>query len=165
MRIREYRAAGGVVIDDNGRVLMMERWVVRNGTTAYEVRLPKGHVEPGETDLQAALRETCEETGYCGLAVLSDLGETVTEWTNDFEHVCRTEHYFLLRLADPVRGEPHFTSPEADEALFLPLWAASFDEAEARLTFPSERMFATRARGTAWALTSGGPAPGGSQGD
>lgn len=157
MRMREYRAAGGVVVDDAGQVLLIERWITRNYVTRHEVRLPKGHVEPGETDLEAALRETCEETGYCGLHVLADLGDTITEWSNDFEQVRRTEHYYLLALTDPVRGEPHFTSPDSEEALFRPLWVADFDEAEARLTFPSERMFAGRARAIAWALAPNEP--------
>src|SRR5512139_2643988 len=84
-RTHEYRAAGGVVIDDAGRVLMIERWVMRKGERVHEIRLPKGHVEPGETDEQAALRETCEESGYCGLAVIGDLGEAQTEWTTEIE--------------------------------------------------------------------------------
>lgn len=48
-------AAGGVVRDFGGRVLMIRcrhRW-----------DLPKGHVESGETPAEAALREVAEETG------------------------------------------------------------------------------------------------------
>ena len=37
-----------------GRVLLIERWILRNGQPAFEIRLPKGHVEPGETDQEAA---------------------------------------------------------------------------------------------------------------
>ena len=50
MQVREYTAAGGVVLDDAGRVLLIERWVLRGGELRHEIRLPKGHVEPGETD-------------------------------------------------------------------------------------------------------------------
>lgn len=49
------RAAGGVVENAAGQRLLM----VRNG----RADLPKGKVEDGETLLQAALRETAEETG------------------------------------------------------------------------------------------------------
>lgn len=154
MREREYRAAGGVVLDDTGRVLLIERWVMRpaaDGDTpalAFEIRLPKGHVEAGETDEQAAVREVCEETGYCGIAVVADLGEIVNEfkWPGEDLRILRHEHYYLMRLADSARREPHFDSPEADEARFTPRWAATLADAEALITFESEREFIRRAR-------------------
>ena len=118
LRLREYRAAGGVVLDDAGRVLLIERWVMRNGQLGFEIRLPKGHVEEGETDEQAALRETCEETGYCGVAVIADLGEYLNEFILPEERVLRHEHFYLMRLTDATPGEPHFDSANADEARF-----------------------------------------------
>ncbi len=54
-RMRWVRAAGGVVTDADGSMLLIRR----NGRWD----LPKGKVEPGETLLQAALREVEEETG------------------------------------------------------------------------------------------------------
>ena len=54
-RMRWVRAAGCVVEDDEGNRLLIRR----NGRWD----LPKGKVEAGETLLQAALRETEEETG------------------------------------------------------------------------------------------------------
>ena len=149
MELREYRAAGGIVLDDSGRVLMIERLILREGQIGLEVRLPKGHVEPGETDEQAARREVCEETGYCGLAVIADLGEYLNafDWPDQQVRVVRHEHYYLMRLTDPVRSEPHFDSPDADEARFTPRWAASLAVAEQMLTFDSEQIFARRAQG------------------
>jgi len=145
MRTREYRAAGGIVLDDAGQVLLIERWVTRNGSLVFEIRLPKGHVEPGETDAEAALRETCEETGYCGLEITADLGEGLTEWTNEREHVRRIEHYYLMRLTDPQRGEPQFVAENPEEANFTPRWAPNLPAAAAELTFHSEAEFARRA--------------------
>jgi 8-oxo-dGTP pyrophosphatase MutT (NUDIX family) len=144
MQEREYTAAGGVVLDDADRVLLIERWVVRSGELRHEIRLPKGHVEPGETEAEAALREVCEETGYCGVEIVADLGEALTEWTNEFEHVRRTEHYFLMRLVESVRGAPHFTSPASEEAKFVPRWAPDLATAADELTYVSERQFAQR---------------------
>ena len=50
------RAAGGVVVRD-GRVLLVHRPKYDDWT------LPKGKVEPGESDEECALREVEEETG------------------------------------------------------------------------------------------------------
>ncbi len=145
MKFRTYTAAGGVVCDERGRVLLITRDVTRNGSASHEVRLPKGHVEAGETDDEAARREVCEETGYCALAVEADLGSGITEFILNEEYVRRSEHYYLMRLTAPGRQAPHFDSPDADEARFQPLWVAGLDEAEAALTFESERLFIRRA--------------------
>ncbi|MCX7671892.1 MAG: NUDIX domain-containing protein [Anaerolineae bacterium] len=144
--VHRYRAAGGVVLDEHDRVLLIERVVWREGRQVHEVRLPKGHVEPGETDEQAALREVCEETGYCGLRIIADLGEDITRFVRNGRPVHRCEHYYLMRLVDPQRGAPSFDSPAAEEALFRPLWAADLAEAEQQITFESERRFIRRAR-------------------
>jgi len=69
-----YIAAGGVVVHD-GRVLVLRRLSPPSvPPTGGEVRLPKGHVEPGESVQAAALRETREESGYVNLVLQADLG-------------------------------------------------------------------------------------------
>jgi len=145
--LHEYSAAGGIVCDAAGRVLLIERLVLRNGNLVHEVRLPKGHVEAGETDEQAALREVCEETGYCGLHIEADLGDDFTHFTHNGRPIRRREHYYLMRLTDARRGEPIFDSPHAEEALFRPRWVAGLAEAEQQITFDSERRFIRRALG------------------
>ena len=55
--VKHHRTAGGVVLDAEGRMLVLVRDVVRDGATVHEVRLPKGHIDPGETEEQAARRE------------------------------------------------------------------------------------------------------------
>ena len=54
-------AAGGIVVDDAGRWLLMRR----NGRWD----LPKGHIEAGEDAATAAVREIAEETGIAAEAV------------------------------------------------------------------------------------------------
>lgn len=87
---KRYHAAGGVVIHQD-RMLLLERpaW--------NELRLPKGHVEEGES-VTMALRETSEESGYADLSLSADLGSQVVEFEYKDNHVIRTEHYFLLKL-------------------------------------------------------------------
>ena len=153
METSEYRAAGGIVQNENGRVLLIERLVMRDGELAHEVRLPKGHVEAGESDAQAALREVCEETGYCGITIIRDLGEGTTEftWQDKEVHIRRTEHYYLMYLADPQRDDPQFDSSHSEEALFRPSWVADLAAAEKALSFESERRFVRRAmNGGTW---------------
>ncbi len=79
-RMRWVRAAGCIVSDDAGNLLLIRR----NGR--YD--LPKGKVEPGETLRQAAIRETLEETG---IAVKN--GERRTE---NGELCCRTQKFSVL---------------------------------------------------------------------
>jgi 8-oxo-dGTP pyrophosphatase MutT (NUDIX family) len=133
MASKQYAAAGGVVIDA-GRMLVLDRPQRR------EVRLPKGHIDPGETAAQAALRETTEESGYADLEILEDLGSQVVKFNFQGSDFIRTEHYFLMRLASPrvISRNPK------DEAQFIPTWLP-LTEAVQRLTFEAEQQFARRA--------------------
>ncbi len=60
-------SAGGVVLSRDGRVL-----VVNQDGVSWS--LPKGHVDPGETALQAAEREIYEESGVSQLTFIKGLG-------------------------------------------------------------------------------------------
>ena len=53
----EVEAAGGVVLDDDGRVALVHR------PRYDDWSLPKGKLDPGESFEDAALREVEEETG------------------------------------------------------------------------------------------------------
>ncbi len=134
LSIREYEAAGGVVVRD-GEVLLL--W--RPGRN--EIRLPKGHVEPGESPREAALRETREEGGVAHPRIVAELGQQQTEFDHEGFHVIRQEFYFLMDLED---DEPFPRRPE-DAAEFAPFWRP-LPEAEALLTFAPEREFLRRAR-------------------
>jgi len=142
-----YRAAGGITLDAAGRVLLLQRDVMRDGQPVHEVRLPKGHIEEGETPEEAALREVCEESGYCHLQIVADLGESHVAFDLKKKHVERDERYFLMRLTKDMQQAPQPTSEHSEEALFTTFWAP-LDEAEQLLTFESEKLFVRRAR--AW---------------
>ena len=60
--------AGGIVIGDGGAIAM----VLSKNSSAW--LFPKGHIEDGETDEEAAIREIQEETGLTGLEYIDDLG-------------------------------------------------------------------------------------------
>ena len=86
-----YEAAGAVVVSDN-HVLVLRR------PSRSELRLPKGHVESSEGAQAAALRETCEESGYANLVVVADLDTQTVEFNHKGRHIVRAEQYFLMEL-------------------------------------------------------------------
>lgn len=59
--------AGGVVRNLHGQILVVNQ----NGNSWS---LPKGHIDPGETERQAAEREIREESGVSQLEFVKDLG-------------------------------------------------------------------------------------------
>lgn len=65
--MRKTHSAGGVVTNDEGKVLV----VSQHGTSWS---LPKGHIDPGENALEAARREIYEESGVRDLELVRELG-------------------------------------------------------------------------------------------
>ncbi|HOC20626.1 MAG TPA: NUDIX domain-containing protein [Anaerolineae bacterium] len=131
-----YTAAGGVVTDGTGeQVLLLIR------PSQDEVRLPKGHIDPGETPEAAALREAIEETGYDDLEILAPLGQQLVVFSTDNSNVRRTEIFFLMR----ARSRHETPRPPEDEAQFFTIWV-TWEEAWAHLTFEAEREWIRRAR-------------------
>ncbi|WP_347268723.1 NUDIX hydrolase [Paracoccus sp. (in: a-proteobacteria)] len=102
------RLAALAVLLDGGRVLLVQR---RNPPDAGLWGFPGGHVEPGETALEAARRELAEETGVIGRprAYLDNID--VIERGADG----RLRFHFLLAAVacDLVSGQP----VAADDAL------------------------------------------------
>ena len=56
----KWESAGGVVIDDDGRVALVEQ---RDSRKRWRWTLPKGRIDAGESAETAALREVYEESG------------------------------------------------------------------------------------------------------
>ncbi len=130
-----YASAGGVVVRGDEVLLVRKKLMP-------EIRLPKGHIEPGESRAAAALREVAEETGYTRLRILADLGRLENSFRKpDGVFVTRDESFFLMELEDKGRSP----QPPADEARFEVMWVP-LDEAEGLLTFEAEREFMRRAR-------------------
>ncbi|MFC2037294.1 NUDIX domain-containing protein [Chloroflexota bacterium] len=140
--IRRYTSAGAIVVDDTGEYVLTLLRPKRLGPKGQpEVRLPKGHIEPGESRHQTALREVGEEAGLSNLAILTDLGHQTVEFEWKGHHYIRDESYFLMALPP---GEPAGHPEKQFEALWL-----TWDESMARLTFEAEREWLRRAR-IAW---------------
>jgi len=102
--IQEYASSGGVVVGaDRVRVLVLLRPKRLGPDGRPEVRLPKGHIEPGEGRQQAAVREVCEEAGLSEVEILADLGHQTVDFDWKGTHFVRDESCFLMSVppADP----------------------------------------------------------------
>jgi 8-oxo-dGTP pyrophosphatase MutT (NUDIX family) len=119
-------SAGGLVFDDEGRVLLIRARDLRNQPVWT---LPKGALKPRETSIDAALREVQEETGYrCEL--VRELTPVTYWFQRDGRRIRKTVRWYLMRPLAKVGEHDH----EVDEIL----WAERTD-AQARLRYDSDR--------------------------
>ena len=122
-RMRWVRAAGGIVTDDTGDMLLIrrnDRW-----------DLPKGKVEAGETLLQAALREVEEETGIHCLS--ADTINTQTIKQSSIKAI-KTYHVFNLYGGWHLKQTSWFTmhaaghhpmgTPQGEEGITEVVWVS-----------------------------------------
>ena len=119
-------SAGGLVFDDEGRVLLIRARDLRRQPVWT---LPKGALKPGESSIEAALREVQEETGYhCEL--VRELSPVTYWFQRDGRRIRKTVRWYLMRPVAKVGEHDH----EVDEVL----WAERAD-AQARLRYDSDR--------------------------
>lgn len=93
-------------VQGEGKVLMIRK---KRGLGAGKINGPGGRLEPGETALEAAIRETQEEVGVTPLH-LTQRGELHFQFTNGLALHC------VVFLAEGCNGEVM----ESDEA--IPYW-------------------------------------------
>jgi 8-oxo-dGTP pyrophosphatase MutT (NUDIX family) len=92
--------------------------------------LPKGHVDPGETPLQAAEREVREETGVVAEPV-RELGEARYWYRRDGRTIGKTVTFYLFSY---IEGDTEDHDDEVEEARWMPL-----RDAQTQLTHAAER--------------------------
>ncbi len=132
----EETSAGGVVVDVRSGTAWLALIARYNRAGRLEWCLPKGHVEPGETLVETAVREVAEETGIYGRALIT-LG-TIDYWfsTPRFRIHKRVHHYLLEALDGEITVDNDPDQEAVDAAWFR------LDEVDARLTFANERRIA-----------------------
>jgi 8-oxo-dGTP pyrophosphatase MutT (NUDIX family) len=128
------RSAGGVVVRDGEAIVIVP---TRRGAQGQKVlALPKGHVDPGETPDQTALREVREETGV-EARMREKLGDVRYFYQRDGKRIFKRVTFYLL---DYRSGSLDDHDDEVEEARWMPL-----EEAVEALSYDGEREMAERA--------------------
>jgi 8-oxo-dGTP pyrophosphatase MutT (NUDIX family) len=133
-------SAGGVVIRGGagGAVEVVVIVPTRRAPDGSRVlALPKGHVDPGETALQAAEREVREETGI-DVELIHDLGEVRYWYRRGGRTVPKSVSFYLFSF---LSGDTADHDDEVEEARWI-----GIEEAERSLTHAGEREMLRRAR-------------------
>lgn len=103
------RAAGGMVYNEGGEVLM----IFRRGSWD----LPKGKIDPGETKKEAAIREVQEETGITNI----ELGPKIAKTYHTFRkksgtRILKKTYWYLMTSSDTT------LVPQLEEDIELAEW-------------------------------------------
>ncbi len=133
LQAREF-SAGGVVVRGSEVVVIVPTRRAADGSRV--LALPKGHVDPGETPLQAAEREVREETGILAEPVC-ELGQARYWYRRDGRTIGKSVSFYLFAYRD---GDTAEHDDEVEEARWIGL-----SEAQTALTHAAEREMVTLA--------------------
>jgi 8-oxo-dGTP pyrophosphatase MutT (NUDIX family) len=125
------RSAGGVVVRGGQALVIVPRRRAANGSRV--LGLPKGHIDPGESPLQAAVREVREETGV-EAELVRELGEVHYWYRRDGRTVPKSVVFYLLRYRS---GDIEDHDEEVEEVRWMEL-----ADACTALTYEGEREMA-----------------------
>ncbi|HTB71470.1 MAG TPA: NUDIX domain-containing protein [Solirubrobacteraceae bacterium] len=128
------RSAGGVVVRGDEVVVIVPTRRASDGSKV--LALPKGHIDPGETEIEAATREVREETGVIG-ELVRELGESRYWYRRDGQTIPKSVSFFLF---DYVEGDTDDHDDEVEEARWITL-----ADAQHELSHAAEREMVQRA--------------------
>jgi len=127
-------SAGGVVVRGDELVVIVP---VKRGAAGERVLgLPKGHPEPGESAVEAAIREVREEAGVSG-RLIGPLGSIQYTRQRKGRMIPKRVEFFLFEYES---GDPENHDHEIEEARWMAL-----SEASVALTYEGEREIVFRA--------------------
>jgi 8-oxo-dGTP pyrophosphatase MutT (NUDIX family) len=129
------RSAGGVVLRSIGGVT--HALLIRDPYKKWG--LPKGHLEPGESSREAAVREVGEETGLSDIFLGPQLATIDWYFRADDVVIHKFCSFYLMgsEAGDPI--------PCLDEGITECVWV-SLDEAEKQISYDNARAVMTVAR-------------------
>jgi len=132
-RAREF-SAGGVVL--RGREIAVIVPTRRAADGSKVLALPKGHVDPGESPIEAAEREVREETGIVAEPV-RELGESRYWYRRDGRTIGKSVKFFLFQHRS---GDFADHDDEVEEVRWIPI-----ERAHELLSHDAEREIVAQA--------------------
>ncbi|MBV9942430.1 MAG: NUDIX domain-containing protein [Solirubrobacterales bacterium] len=127
-------SAGGAVVHDSDVIVVVP--VKRDARGRRVLVLPKGHLDAGETDELAAIREVMEETGVTA-ALIDKLGDVEYSYDRRGRRRNKRVAFYLFEYRS---GSLEDHDHEIEEARWMPL-----ERAAEALTYPGEREMVRRA--------------------
>jgi ADP-ribose pyrophosphatase YjhB (NUDIX family) len=103
-------AAGGVVENSDGKILLMKR--------LGKWDLPKGKLDKGETIEECALREIEEETGAKGLSIVSSFAETYHTYYRNEKWMIKHTHWYIVNCKEDNKLIPE-TEEDIEEVTWM----------------------------------------------
>ena len=127
-------SAGGAVVRGGDVIVVVP--VKRDAQRRRVLVLPKGHLDPGETDEAAAVREVAEETGVVA-ELIDKLGDVEYSYERRGRRRDKRVAFYLFEYRS---GSLEDHDHEIEEARWMPLGEAVRD-----LTYKGEREILRRA--------------------
>jgi mutator protein MutT len=127
-------SAGGAVVHDGNVIVVVP--VKRDAQHRRTLVLPKGHLDEGETEEEAAIREVHEETGVTA-KLIEKLGEVEYSYERRGRRRNKRVAFYLFEYRS---GSLEDHDHEIEEARWMTL-----QDAARELTYPGEREIVNRA--------------------
>jgi len=138
-RVRKRRTARVLLFDESGAVLLIRFVAVRPDGEFVFWALPGGEIEPGETEIEGAVREMREELGIV-LGVEGPVYRDANQFWHQGEMHDNQDFLFRARCA---RSEPRLTGVTPEEIAMMRemRWWTAEEIERASTQPPVERIF------------------------
>lgn len=128
-------SSGGIVYKED-QFLLVENSRMKNPEEKWW-GFPKGHLEEGESNEEAAIREVEEETGIKS-EIIQKIGQSKYNLTKNGENVFKVVTIYLMKY---ISGDLKAQLEEVSNVIWLP-----YEEALKKLTYPGDKDLLRKAK-------------------
>ena len=128
-------SSGGIVYKDD-HFLLVENARMKNPEEKWW-GFPKGHLEEGESNEEAAIREVEEETGIKS-EIIQKIGQSKYNLTKNGENIFKVVTIYLMKY---ISGDLKAQLEEVSNVIWLP-----YEEALKKLTYPGDKDLLRKAK-------------------